>query len=185
MYTTISLSPGPFLFFFRIWKETFETYWATRSANTGFTVLFLFPVSKERLNFSELFPTPSPLGWPVLLLCQTPQVLVSENSNLRCVFQVVCSRYVALPGHLKAVLWKSIGKCRLGNIKKPLRFVTSDVLCKLMMGAGGIREYVIHLRQCEVLSLSHLNLGTGFIPVTWFISFGENKLRRWCGVLCT
>ena len=125
-----------------------------RSANTGFTVLFLFPVPQERLNFSELFPTPSPLGWPVLLPCQVPQVLVSENSNLRCVFQVVRRGYAALKGLLEKRsqgiqrLFSGINwQCRFGNVKKPSRFVTAGVFCKLLKlegvaGGGGIGEYL-------------------------------------------
>ena len=55
----------------------------------------------------------------------------------------------------------------------PSRFVTSGVFCKLLKlegvgggGGGGDRGIFIHLRQCDVLSMSHLNLGSGFIPVT-------------------
>ena len=173
-----------------------------RSANTGLTVLFLSPVPKERLNFSKLFPTPSPLGWPVLLQCQTPQVLVSENSNLRCVF----FRLYTVVMQLEKDCWKREARapkgcfleinwqCRLGNalafchIWRPLQANETwgcwGGVCVCVGGGGGNWKIFIHLRQCDVLSMSHLNLGSGFIPVTWFIRFGENKLRRWCVVPC-
>ena len=98
-----------------------------------------------------------------------PQVCFSGCTQRLCSFKRTAGK--EKPGHPKAVFWKLI--CNVDWVT-PSRFVSSGVLCKLMKlegvgeewGGGGNRGIFIHLRQCDVLSMSHLNLGSGFIPVT-------------------
>lgn len=185
MYTTISHPLDRS--FFRIWKEAFETHWATSPVYFTWGPLiqvslyfFFFKFQRRGWISASCSRHPHHLGGQCFCRVKLHRSWCRRTQTSGVFFGL----YAAVM-QLKKDCWKREARAPKGcflEINWQCRLGNALAFCHIWRPLN--RGIFIHLRQCDVLSMSHLNLGGGFIPVTWFISFVENKLRRLYVVPC-